>query len=364
MKRRWTINGDFYRLPQEGVARYACETLRALDRLIGEGHALTQDLEIDVVASCERTDLPLAHLAVRVVPEHRLRLPQVWCQTQLPNHVPGGLVSLCNLAPVRVQKHIVCIHDLHTRLMPQDYGFGFRMVHRVVLPLLGRRAAAITTVSELSRGDLARYGIAPADKITVTYNGADHARAWNARDSMIDVERFGRFVLGFGRPQPYKNTALFWRIAERLAAMGLNVVLVGALDDATAAAYGPMPANVHLMGKVSDADLARLLGAAVCFAFPSRIEGFGLPAVEAMMQGCPVVASTIPALREVCGDAALFADPEADAAWVEAIGRIAGDDALRRDLVARGAKRAERFSWRRIAEIYLELMAKVDGVRE
>jgi glycosyltransferase involved in cell wall biosynthesis len=343
------------------VARYACETLLALDRLVGEGHPLTRDLVLDVVAPCARADIALAHIPVRIVPEYRLRLPQVWCQAQLPTHVPGGLISFCNLAPVAVRRHIVCIHDLHTRLMPADYGFGFRLAHRIVLPLLGRRAAAITTVSELSRGDLVRFGIAPAAKIHVTYNGADHARAWTPAADTFVRTRERPYVLGFGRPQPYKNTALFWRIAAALDAMDLDIVLVGALTPEIAAGYGPLPRNLQLMGKVSDGGLAQAMRGAVCLAFPSRIEGFGLPAVEAMIQGCPVVASTIPALREVCAEAALYADPERPSDWVRAIARLAQDAAFRDDLVARGRAQSERFSWRRIAETYLGLMAEIDG---
>ena len=121
-KRRWTINGDFVALAPTGVARYATEVTAALDRLVEEGHPLTRGLHLDVVAPRPWTGsgAPKA-LAVRVVPEFaRPRLPQFWVQAQLPRHVPGGLVSFCNLAPVMPRRHIVCIHDLHTRLSPRS----------------------------------------------------------------------------------------------------------------------------------------------------------------------------------------------------------------------------------------------------
>ena len=106
-------------------------------------------------------------------------------QLRLPAHVKGGLLSFCNLAPVAVSRHIVCIHDLHTRLMPESYGMFFRWAHRAILPLLGRRAARITTVSGLSREHLVHYGIAARSKIVVTHNGSDHTRHWSPDRSKL-----------------------------------------------------------------------------------------------------------------------------------------------------------------------------------
>jgi glycosyltransferase involved in cell wall biosynthesis len=365
MKARWTINGDFFGLASDGVARYAASTAQALDTLVAEQHPLTRNIDIDIVAPKTRADLAFNHIPVKLVPEFRTpRLPQVWCQLQLPAHVPGGLLSFCNLAPVRVRKHIVCIHDMHTRLMPHDYSRGFRWVHRAVLPALGRSAAAITTVSELSRADLVAFGIAPAEKITVTYNGADHAHSWGIDQPPHMLPRSRPFVLGFGRPQPYKNTALFWRIASALDERGLDIVLVGDLPPSIADSYGPKPANLHLVGRVNDTGLAHAMKHALCLVFPSRIEGFGLPAVEAMIMNCPVIASTAKALAEICGDAALFADPEAPDQWIIAIDQLRATPTLRQQLIARGQRRAELFSWRRIAETYLQLMAEIDARKD
>lgn len=358
-KRSWTINGDFVMLKQTGVARYAREVTGALDALVGEGHPLTRELEIDCVAP---RALTLASIPVRVVPEFRApRLPQFWVQAQLPRRLKGGLLSFCNLGPVAPRRHIVCIHDLHTMLMPESYGFAFRTAHRLLLPALGRRAAMITTVSELSRGHLIEHGVAKPEKISVTYNGGDHAHRWNAGRALLDLSGPRPFVLCLGRPQTYKNGELFWRIAERLDALGIDILMAGDVDAATLKSFGPeQPRNVRLLGRVSDDGFAYALSKALCFAFPSRIEGFGLPAVEAMALGCPLIASTSPCLPEICGDAALYAGPDDPAAWVDAIARIRSQPTLAADLVRRGQARAQRYSWRKIAELYLELMAKVD----
>ncbi|MFB9983902.1 glycosyltransferase family 4 protein [Mesorhizobium kowhaii] len=364
-RRRWTINGDFTTLRPTGVARYAREVTLALDALISEGHPLGRDLEIDLVVPRPLSEpLRLNAISVRVVPEfNRPRLPQFWVQAQLPWHVPGGLLSFCNLAPVVLRRQIACIHDMHTRLMPSSYARGFRWAHRLILPALGRRAARITTVSQLSRSHLVEFGIAPEENIVVTYNGSDHAKRWDAARSSLAVDRGRQYVLCLGRrDQEYKNMGLLAKLAPLLDAMGLDLWMPGDVDETTVLRYVPeMPGNIVLPGRIGDDDFKKALEGALCFLFPSRIEGFGLPAVEAMASGCPVVASTSPCLPEICGDSALYADPDDVQSWAEAIRLLMLAPDLRQRLVAKGHARASSYSWRWIAWKYLELMIQVDA---
>lgn len=361
--RRWSINGDFVSLRPTGVARYAREVTQALDQLIAENHPLTRDLQLDLIAPKPAPDdFPLRSIAVRTVPEfNRPRLPQVWVQMQLPRHVEGGLLSFCNLAPVSVRRQIVCIHDLHTRLMPESYGRLFRWVHRAILPALGRNAACITTVSRFSRAQLIDYDVAPAEKITVTYNGSDHVQRWDAARSSL-VNTSGRpYVLCLGQNQKYKNVGLMIGLAPLLDAMGIDLWMAGDIDPKLIAADGqPVPANLTMLGRISDDDFKKALSGALCFLFPSRIEGFGLPAAEAMATGCPVIASTAPCIPEICGDAALYADPDDLTGWADLIRQLHQQPNLRRKMIAAGEIRALSYSWRAIAEIYLKLMLQVD----
>lgn len=364
-RRRWTINGDFTTLRPTGVARYASEVTIALDALISEGHPLGRDLEIDLLVPRPLPEtFRLDAIPVRIVPEFsRPRLPQFWVQAQLPWHVPGGLLSFCNLAPIALRRQIACIHDLHTRLMPSSYGRGFRWAHRLILPALGRRAARITTVSQLSRSHLVEFGIAPDENIVVTYNGSDHAKRWDATRSSLTVDRGRPYVLCLGRrDQEYKNMALLARLAPLLDEMGLDLWMPGDVDEKTILRYLPeMPANIVFLGWIGDDDFKKALEGALCFLFPSRIEGFGLPAVEAMASGCPVVASTSPCLPEICGDSALYADPDDVQSWAETVRLLMITRDLRERLVAKGYARASSYSWRWIAWKYLELMTHVDA---
>jgi glycosyltransferase involved in cell wall biosynthesis len=247
--------------------------------------------------------------------------------------------------------------------VPESYGRLFRWVHRLVLPTLGRRAAAITTVSEFSRGQIAAHNVAPAEKVTVTYNGSDHAGRWEAGRSSLGRWPDWPYVLCLGQSQRYKNMELPVRLAPMLERMGLDLWIAGDIDPARLfGQQAATPANVRLVGRIGDDDLKAALAGALCFLFPSRMEGFGLPAIEAMAAGCPVVASTSPCLPEICGEAALYADPDDPDAWIDKVKRLQEDQAFRHRLVAAGRAQASIYSWRRVAEIYLELMASIDGV--
>lgn len=360
-RRVWSINGDFLALAPTGVARYAIEVTRALDQLVGEQHPLTIGLELNVLAPRAAPAGFLDFIPVHVISEFNSpRLPQFWVQAQLPPRVEGGLLSLCNLAPVIVRHQIVCIHDLQTWIVPESYGLMFRLAHRLILPLLGRRARMITTVSGFSRAHLVDFGVAPEPKIVVAYNGSDHARRWQPARSRLDIgER--PFVLALGRREAHKNALLIGQIAGPLAERGIDVYVAGDVDQRAIGTFSAdRPSAMRLLGRISDDDLAFALSRALCFLLPSRIEGFGLPAVEAMALGCPVIASSAPCLPEVCGDAAIYAAPDDPGAWVSAVERLRADAALRSAMVAKGTVRAETYSWRSTAETYLELMTRVD----
>lgn len=364
--RRWTINGDFLALAPTGIARYAREVTWALDALLEERHPLTSELRVELVTAREPDEaFRLSNIAYRVVPEAtRPRLPQAWVQFQLPRQAPGGLLSFCNLAPIGHRHHIACIHDVQTRVAPESYTAPFRLMHRVIMPLVGRFAARIVTVSGGSRDHLVQFGIAPRRKIVVAHNGGDHALRWRPEKARLNWQRERPFVFCIGRPQAHKNPELIWQLASLLEKHGIDVVVAGDIDpDASDLPRMPRPSNLELIGRIADDDVAAALSAALCFALPSRTEGFGLPAVEAMSLGCPVIASTAPALPEVCAEGAIYADPEAPAAWAQAVMSLAGDPGLRERLRDAGRSRAGGFTWRKVAETYLALMQEMDDER-
>ena len=365
--RHWSANGRFLGRNATGVDRYAREILKAMDVLIQENHPLTAGLTMDILCpSGAREASPFKNLQIRLL---RSAPGHVWEQFILPRHLKGGLLSLCNTGPVAATRQILCIHDVNTRLTPESYGLMFRTAYRLLLPALGRRAARIVTVSRFSQKAIAQFGIAASDEIDVIHDGYEHVLEWNADCSALNEADLPHpFVLLVGSKAQHKNVAIIYSIAEDLAARGIHILVIGGNETRVYARErsGALPpSNVRHLGRVDDNDLAFLYRHALCLVFPSRTEGFGLPVLEAMALGCPVVSSDAASLPEVCGDAVLYASPDDATSWFAAIRRIADEPMLRERLAVAGLKRSKLFSWREGAKEYLRLMYQVDhGIRD
>jgi len=363
MARKWTINGRFLTQPISGVQRYAHEVVRALDTVIAERVHPYNDVDVElVVPEGTEQSIPLNTIRSRRIGRHS---GHVWEHTVLSAAATGGLISLCNTGPILHRKHIVCIHDANTRNFPQSYSQSFRLLYGVLLPALGRTATAIATVSEYSAGELVRHGIGRREKTFVAPNGHEHARRW--RPSHSAATRFPdsrSTVLIIGSTAPHKNAQLIIGMADRLAAAGIRIAVLGASDPRVFNA-GPSSGqaqHIRWMGRVSDGEMAALMKDCLCLAFPSFEEGFGLPPLEAMALGCPVVASDRASLPEICGDAALYASPDSDTAWFRRFVELHSSAKLRAELTARGRTRALRFRWKETARRYLQAMAAADGL--
>lgn len=361
MTRHWSINGRFLSQPLTGVQRYAVEIVRALDAELTRGHPLARDLAVELIVPPGSRDLDLETIATVTRGAFG---GHAWEQLVLPSAVKGGLVSLGNAGPVAVRRHIVCMHDVNTRVFPASYSATYRALQAILLPILGRTARKIATVSHYSADQLVRHGICDRGKLVIAANGHEHVRRWRAEHSASTRAVAGpHTIVMIGTPAPHKNLALILGLAGRLAAAGMRVAIVGDRHEAVyrAVGLGADPAGVTWLGRIDDGEMAALLQDCLCLAFPSFVEGFGLPPLEAMAIGCPVVASDRASLPELCGDAALYAPPDSPDAWLACFSRLNGDAVLRRDIVERGRERAKRFSWAMSARTYIEAMSAVDA---
>jgi glycosyltransferase involved in cell wall biosynthesis/GT2 family glycosyltransferase len=348
----FAVNGRFLSHPVTGVQRYALNVLRAMDAALAEaGHT---------AALAAPAGTPDPRLAAIPLVETGPATGQIWEQTVLPVRWKGRLLNLCNTGPAAKRDQIVCIHDANVFTAPDSYSRAFRHYYGLIQPLLARRAARITTVSQASAVEIARHLPLRAADIAVLPNGHEHALAWNPAQATLDTQRFGGsgrpFVLAIGSRARHKNLGLLIGLAPSLDDIGLDLVVAGGgagifTDELLATA-----SNVTLLGRVSDHDLALLMDNALCLAFPSWTEGFGLPLVEAMARGCPAVSSDRASMPEICGEAALLASPADPEEWLRRVRRLAAEPALRADLVGRGRERVKLFSWAASAAGYLDLM--------
>ena len=355
------INGRFLSQAVTGVQRFAREATRALDALAAAGHPALAEWTFEVVAPPDAVlDLPLTHVAARRT-AGRLR-GQLWEQLRLPAHARGRwLVNLAFTAPLSVRQQVVVIHDASIWAIPHTFTPAFRRWYRFLLPRLARRSARVGTVSAFSRAELERYGVATADRVTVTPNGADHMLAVapdHAGATALDLPA-GRFVLAVSSDAPHKQFSLIEAALAHPCCAAVELVIVGGGGGRTLATERPRGATrARRVGRVSDAVLRALYERALCLVFPSTYEGFGLPPVEAMASGCPVIVSRAGALPEVCGDAALYCAPGDAASLAGQIAGLEADAALRESLVARGRARAAAFTWERTA---LALVSALDA---
>lgn len=363
MAHQWAINGRFLAQPVSGVQRYAREIVRAIDAVLAEQSPIGRGFDVELlVPPGVKETMPLDAIRVRQIGRF---VGQAWEQVFLPANVTGGLVNLCNSGPLAVRKQIVCIHDVNTRAYPQSYSLAFRALYRILLPAVGRTATAVSTVSHYSAGEIVRWGICPSAKIFVAPNGHEHATRWMPKHSAKTRRASTRdTVVIIGSAVPHKNAGLVIGLADRLAGVGLRVAVVGMSDPRVFKDAVPRQdaTNVTWLGRLSDEELAALLRDCLCLAFPSFVEGFGLPPLEAMSIGCPVVVSDRASLPEICGDAALYASPDDADAWFERFVRLHRMPQLRTELIARGRARVARFRWRASAECYLQAMAEADGL--
>ncbi len=274
---------------------------------------------------------------------------QTWEQVVLPLAARGSelLLSPANMAPLAWRGNVVVIHDLAPFREPDWFGRAYGAWHRALIPRIARRARLVITPSEFVRGELVDVlGLDPGSVRAIAPGVGPALDDPPAAEPVL--RRLGLdqpYVLALGTDSPRKNMGLLDRIAPALAEAGLGVAIAG-----SGRSYLPTSArgSARRLGYVPDADLPALYGGAAAFAMPSLYEGFGLPCVEAMAAGTPVVAADRAALPEACAGAAMLVDPDDPDAFTAALIRAAGPE--RERLVEAGHARAAGLSWARSAE--------------
>lgn len=352
------VNGRFLTQPTTGVQRFAREILRAVDAILAsEGMARKSSL----VLLTPPGTTPFAGLrAIECRSVGRLR-GQAWEQLDLPRHTRDGFsLNLCNTAPLRGRSTLVAIHDAGVFAVPEAYSGPFRVWYRLLHPRLGHRAVRMLTVSEFSRAELSRYlGIA-RDRFTVIPNGGEHILREPADNCVLTrLGLSGPYVLAVSSHSSHKNFAGIQAAVRQMRRRDFTLVFAGGANSRVFNATGTLAAESMITGRVTDAELRALYENAACFVYPSFYEGFGLPPLEAMTCGCPVVVSRAASLPEVCGTAATYCDPGDPADIARALAEVLDNAELRAELRRRGEERAAHFTWSRSGAALLHLLDRL-----
>ena len=350
------INARFLTQSVTGVQRYAIELVRTLDRLIDAGE-IDKCISFTMVSPRGiRYDLDLKHIPIKQI--GRLR-GHLWEQIELPFYARGGLlVSLCNAAPLSKHNQIVTIHDASVFASPETYPFGFREWYKILLRGIGKTARKIVTDSHFSKSELIRLCGMPESKICAIHLSAEHLTAISTDESILDKHNIRNrpFLLAVSSLNPNKN---FHSIVEAISMLDIDcdIVIAGGVNPRVfSKTTEPLPESIKYLGYVEDSELRALYQYASCFIYPSFYEGFGLPPLEAMACGCPVIVSNAASLPEVCGDAALYCNPHSPKDIASKISQLIKDPALQDVLRRKGLERAEQFTWEKTARETLNII--------
>lgn len=360
MKQTIYINGRFLTQPQTGVQRYAREILSAFDSLL-EDDQLAERLCIGcLVPRGTPEDTSWKNIMVKVAGINRGNL---WEQVDLPLYLRGRfLFSPANTGPLLYRNQAVTFHDASIFAAPQTYSPPFRLKYQLLFRSLTQRAKIIFTNSKFSQVELSHYLKQPADRFKVIYLAGDHICRIQPDEGILGKCALlnHQYLVVVGSQSSHKNFAMI-RNAARSMDGNIKIVFVGGQDRRVFA--GEVIQNISpdiiAPGYVSDGELKALYLNALACVVPSHYEGFGLPVLEAMHCGCPVICARASALPEIADDAALFFDPMSMSGLVDAINRIDNDRQLRDDFIQKGSRRVKDFCWQVTAQSTLRMM--LDG---
>lgn len=265
------------------------------------------------------------------------------------------VLNLTGLGSILTCHKIMTIHDLSFLVNPTWFSRGYYWWYRFMTPLAAWTSSRILTVSEFSKREILRfYPFLKEQNIIVAYGAADQKFAHVDKDLTPAEEPF---ALAVSSRDPRKN---FARLIEAFKNVeGCKLYIVGGVNNVFTQNSQLSQDNDHVrfLGRISDEELVKLYGQASCFIFPSLYEGFGLPPIEAMSCGCPVLASDIPVLREVCGDAALYFNPYDIESITHAIQHfLEHKNNLAPTLQEKGYENLKRFTFERTAQIIVQLV--------
>ena len=343
------INGRFLTQPMTGVERYAYNICKAMARLqqpftiVCPKAPIHQDYDV--------SELNIVHYGIGN--------SHFWEQCVLPFFFIGKkgyrIVSFTGLGSILIRHKIMTVHDLAFLKNPSWYSKAYYWYYRLMTPLAVKTSQHILTVSEFSKSEILRfYPFLKPNRISVVYNAIDSLLFRHLSDVPPAKEPF---ILCVSSIDPKKNFARLIEACQDLT--GAKLYIVGNYNRVFSQQM-ELDTNsdkIHFLGRVSDEELVRLYNQAECFVFPSLYEGFGLPPLEAMACGCPVLVSDISVEREVCADASQYFNPLEPSEILSVITQfLSCTDVVKETMRQKGYENIKRFSWEKSAKMLMEII--------
>ena len=364
---------DARKLHDFGIGTYIRNLLRQLARI---------DRDTEYVLLCQQADLDVGtqlgenfRTVLEPSPNYSFR-EQVHVPWVLHRERPDVFHAPHYVLPAGVRCRSVvtihdCIHLMFPQYLPNRAAYAYA---RASMWAASRRSDRILTVSEASKRDILHFFNVPPEKIVVVYNAIDeHFGVTPPAEDVARVrERYQldhQFVLYVGNIKPHKNLVRLIEAFDELRRTGFDEVKLLIIGDQISrlpalrrAVHGhKLHKHVRFLGYVSDQTLSVLYRLASAFVFPSLYEGFGLPPLEAMASGTPVVTSNVSSLPEIAGDAAILVDPYDVDSIVDGMRRVLSDPALAAELRRKGIERAREFSWERSVAKTRQVYQQIGG---
>jgi len=354
------INGRFLTQLTAGVQRFAIETVAAMDKLLDDPAYAALRGRVELQAPRSARDFPLKNIRLN---RSGFTSGYVWEQIEFPLRTIGKLqLNLCMLGPVVKRRQVLVVHDTSTKAMPEGFSRAFVMAYDFIIPNAARRADLVVSVSDFSRREIQKYYGLDANKIPVCYEGSDHILRHTPDNSILERLKLSpnQYFLGVGIYALNKNFAGTLAALKKSGLKGVPLVTTGerrpdvhnkltVIDDE----------SLVNAGHITDTELRALYDNALATVYSSTYEGFGLPPLEAMQCGCPVIVSDHEVLVEIGGDATLRCKLNDVDSLAAAMKAIHDDPALRQRLKEAGLAHAKRFTWERTARILLDLCLEV-----
>lgn len=354
------INGRFLLQKQTGVNRFAYEICLALINQKIEFILLCPNGKINECYDVSKFTVIFCGFGKSHVWE-QLSLPLCFWKMKSKNNI---LVNFTGIGPIIVGKKIMTIHDLAFMVNSSWYSFIYSALYKLLTPLSVSTSKKILTVSEFSKNEIVRLMSVKPNRISVIYNAVSSSFK-NIGNLSSYKETKTKYILAVSSIDPRKNFNRLLKAFSMLNDIDIKLYVIGGQNKIYSTSVeelcnGIPKDRIEWLGYVSDRKLIEYYTNASVFIYPSLYEGFGIPPLEAMSCGVPTIVSDIPPLREVCGDASLYVDPNDESDISQKIRLLLSDVDLQKKLRNGGFERCKSFDWNKSAS---KLVSVIDSLR-